>query len=94
MTDEEYIKNIDKIETDKLFENLKYYGFDGYYRDLWYATINELKKRIRPQGERIKNTDKLGLSYICPFCCHEITGIPQDLNYCCKCGADMKGGAE
>lgn len=30
-------------------------------------------------------------SYICPFCEHEITGKEDDLNYCCKCGAEMKG---
>ena len=45
----------------------------------------------RPQGEWVENLDRLGLSYICPFCGHEITGILQDLNYCCKCGADMRG---
>ena len=48
---------------------------------------------IRPQGEWIEKTDKYGLSYVCPFCGKEIAG--SDLNYCVKCGADMrKGGAE
>lgn len=30
-------------------------------------------------------------SYKCPFCEHEITGKEDDLNYCCKCGAEMRG---
>lgn len=29
-------------------------------------------------------------SYECEFCHHQITGIPQDLNFCCKCGAELK----
>ena len=48
---------------------------------------------IRPQGEWIEKTDKNGLSYVCPFCGKEIAG--SDLNYCVKCGANMKkGGAK
>lgn len=31
-------------------------------------------------------------SYKCPFCEHEITGKEDDLNYCCKCGAEMRVG--
>ena len=30
-------------------------------------------------------------SYKCPKCGHEIIGLKQDLNYCCKCGAHMEG---
>lgn len=30
-------------------------------------------------------------SYKCPFCEHKITGKEDDLNYCCKCGAEMRG---
>ena len=61
MTDKEYIENIDKVDTNTLFENLEYYGFDSYYRDLWYATIEELKKRIeiRPKGEWIPVSEGL-----------------------------------
>lgn len=47
MTDKEYIENIDKIDTDELFDNLEYFGVDGYYQDVWRATIEELKKRVR-----------------------------------------------
>lgn len=49
----------------------------------------------RPQGEWLENKDRLGFSYKCSNCGHEMIGRLQDLNYCCKCGADMrKGGAE
>lgn len=62
-------------------------------KDEWkVAEISDLIKAYeRPQGEWIENLDKLGLSYICPFCGHEMTGILRDLNYCCKCGAAMRG---
>ena len=49
MTDKEYLENISTVDTDVLFENLESYGCDSYYRDLWYATIEELKKRIRTE---------------------------------------------
>lgn len=56
MSDKEYIENIDKVDTDTLFENLEYYGCDGYYKDLWYATIEELKKRVKRTQEDEPNT--------------------------------------
>lgn len=56
MTDKEYIENIDKVDTDTLFANLEYYGFDSYYKDLWYATIEELKKRVKRTQEEEPNT--------------------------------------
>ena len=83
------IANAPTVEIDKnAIHNEKEQAYLEGYEDA--------SKKFRiPQGEWIENSDKLGLSYICPFCGHEITGIPQDLNYCCKCGAKMlKGGAE
>ena len=45
----------------------------------------------RPQGEWIDHMADKG--YVeCPFCHKKITG--GDLNFCVKCGADMKGGTE
>jgi hypothetical protein len=55
MTDEEYISNIRKIETDELFQQLESFGYDPYYGDLWVAVVDELKRRIedRPIIEKI-----------------------------------------
>ena len=39
----------------------------------------------RPQGEWIKHKNE---AYECPFCHKQITGT--DLNFCVKCGADMR----
>ena len=45
----------------------------------------------RPQGEWIIVKDeKYGDNVKCPFCGKELAGT--DLNFCCKCGADMRGG--
>jgi len=47
----------------------------------------------RPQGEWIivKN-ERYGNNVKCPFCGKELAGT--DLNFCCKCGADMRKEAE
>lgn len=43
----------------------------------------------RPQGEWIIVKDeKWGDNVKCPFCGKELAGT--DLNFCCKCGADMR----
>lgn len=69
--------------------------------DLWKmrqeATENALKKAEvlfkRPQGEWIIVKDERhGDNVKCPFCGKELAGT--DLNYCCKCGADMMKGDE
>ena len=41
----------------------------------------------RKQGEWIIN-DIDGV-HKCPFCKHEIIGIEEDLNFCCKCGVKL-----
>lgn len=53
---------------------------------------NFVRYEARPQGRWIDRMSDKG--YVeCPFCHKQITG--GDLNFCVKCGADMrKGGAE
>lgn len=46
-TDKDFIDNIDKVDTDELFDQLEWYGCDGYYRDLHSAVLEELKKRVK-----------------------------------------------
>lgn len=55
-------------------------------------SFQELLDDLRPKGEWIDRMADKG--YVeCPFCHKQITG--GDLNFCVKCGADMrKGGAE
>jgi len=63
---------------------------DGYHDGM------EIGKTLNPkikQGEWIVVKDeKWGDNVKCPFCGKELAGT--DLNFCCKCGAQMKGGAE
>lgn len=65
--------------------------------DMCKATVDGYdvaKKQFeRPQGEWvIVKDEKYGDNVKCPFCGKELAGT--DLNFCCKCGAKMKGGAE
>ena len=47
----------------------------------------------RLKGEWIVvHDEKYGDNVKCPFCGKEIAGT--DLNFCCKCGAELKGGAK
>lgn len=56
-------------------------------------SFQELLDDLRPKGEWIIVKDeKWGDNVKCPFCGKELAGT--DLNFCCKCGADMRGGAE
>lgn len=58
------------------------------------AIIDGKTNFSRQQGEWIIVKDEKYGDYVkCPFCGKELAGT--DLNFCCKCGADMKeGGAE
>ena len=65
--------------------------------ELLYEIVVRMKTNCKvyeqpKQGEWIVHKDKIGLSVECPFCHKEMAG--DDLNYCCKCGARMKGGDE
>ena len=91
MSDEEYIKNISSISTEELFNSLEYYGYDSYYSDLWRATIEELKKRIKeqPKGEWIYIGQRNGLKVVeCTNCHKRQYG---SMKYCGNCGAYMRG---
>ena len=57
MTDAELIANICNISNDELIDTLIYIGCDGYYADIYDATINELKKRL----SSIESQHKRGL---------------------------------
>lgn len=48
--DNDFIAHIDKVDTEELFNQLEYYGCDGYYGRLHSAVLAELKRRtIRPR---------------------------------------------
>ena len=63
-----------------------------FYREAYQSGYEEGKNE-RPQGEWIIVKDeKWGDNVKCPFCGKELAGT--DLNFCCKCGADMRGDKE
>ena len=45
MTDSEWIANIHNFSNAEIFEQLEQIGCDGYYRDIWSACIEELRRR-------------------------------------------------
>lgn len=54
------------------------------------GAAHEAAKHDREKGEWIIVKDeKYGDNVKCPFCGKELAGT--DLNFCCKCGADMRG---
>lgn len=65
-----------------------YSYWSGWNSALKRASI-VVRDEIRPQGEWIIVKDeKWGDNVKCPFCGKELAGT--DLNFCCKCGADMR----
>lgn len=46
MTDSEWIANIHNFSNAEIFEQLEQIGCDGYYRDIWSACIEELRRRV------------------------------------------------
>jgi len=46
ITDEEFLTNLQNIDNEKLIEFLENCGHDGYYNDLYYPIIEEIKKRL------------------------------------------------
>ena len=80
-------------EAFDLIDNAPTFNLDDFYGKAFRnGEENALKIREIPQGEWITVTDKYGDNVKCPFCGKEIAGT--DLNFCVKCGAEMKGGAE
>lgn len=80
---------VDYNKAHSLKEMLRYAEFGVACPDSQYKVIPLVSER--PQGEWIDlMTDK---GYVeCPFCHKQITG--GDLNFCVKCGADMRGGED
>ena len=47
MTDKEWIEQIKTISDEELMEELEWCGHDGYYNDIYYAIVKEIKRRLR-----------------------------------------------
>lgn len=46
MTDKEFVENITTVSNEELFRVLDLIGCDGYYKDIYYPVIEELKRRL------------------------------------------------
>lgn len=47
MTDKEWIEQIKNVSDKELMEHLEWCGHDGYYSDLYYPIVKEIKRRLR-----------------------------------------------
>ena len=105
MTDEEFVANLRNIDNEKLIQSLQNCGHDGYYNDLYYPIIEEIKRRLslspsaepeRMKGEWIYDTERVmgdGWTYNqyhCSECGQQIIGAVR--NFCPYCGAEMNRG--
>lgn len=46
ISDEEFLANLKNIDNEKLIQSLQSCGHDGYYNDLYYPIIEEIKRRL------------------------------------------------
>ena len=90
MTDKEWMKNIKNISNKELFDSLEHFGFDSYYKDLWYATVKELKRRLKRSKGRWKKLEGVDPIYACS-CCDWHSFHVEHYKFCPNCGADMRG---
>ena len=104
MSDEEYISveeflaNLRNIDNEKLIQSLQNCGHDGYYNDLYYPIIEEIKRRLsstsaeseRKKGQWSNYKDE----HCCSICkCVVISDCWDDeirYDYCPYCGAEME----
>lgn len=47
MTDKEWVEQIKTISNEELMEKLEWCGHDGYYNDIYYPIVKEIKRRLR-----------------------------------------------
>lgn len=96
MSDEEFLANLQNIDNEKLIQSLQNCGHDGYYNDLYYPIIEEIKRRLSlspsAEPERMTghwiDTDNYYQRWKCSECgCHTRDAEP---NYCPHCGTKME----
>ena len=90
MNNNEFIAELKDMDNDTLMDNLEDLGGDGYYQELRFAIIAEIRKRLavpeREKGEWIK-CRSCCREYKCSNCEYEHC---QESNFCPNCGADMR----
>lgn len=59
MSDEEFLANLKNIDNEKLIQSLKSCGHDGYYSDLYYLIIEEIKRRLESPSTEQEQTAKV-----------------------------------
>jgi len=47
MTDKEWVEQIKIVSDEELMEKLEWCGHDGYYNDIYYPIVKEIKRRLR-----------------------------------------------
>ena len=46
MTNKEWMKQIKTVTNKELLDTLEYCGHDGYYNDIYYTVLKEIRRRL------------------------------------------------
>lgn len=76
MSDEEFLANLGNIDNEKLIQSLGNCGHDGYYNDLYYPIIEEIKRRLSlyPSAEPDNQV------HLCGFCKYDYPECPAEMS--------------
>ena len=99
MNDEEFLANLQNIDNEKLIQSLQSCGHDGYYNDLYYPIIEEIKRRLsffrsadpeRKKGKWIVKEEDWRKQQSWNECSECSFPTSYQYNFCPNCGAEMK----
>ena len=84
MSDEEFLANLQNIDNEKLIQSLQNCGHDGYYNDLYYPIMEEIKRRLsstsaEPERKWISASERLPKKEIKSY------WVCTDTKYQCEC---------
>lgn len=81
MSDEEFLANLKNIDNEKLIQSLQNCGHDGYYNDLYYPIIEEIKRRLSLYPSAEPEVEVFEWCHDCKeydqnkHCCHRWTKV-------------------
>lgn len=92
ISDKEFLANLRNIDNEKLIQSLQNCGHDGYYNDLYYPIVKEIKRRLSSTSavsERTAKVVKEDNICICDNCSGLILTPFASYKYCPECGVKL-----
>ena len=95
ISDEEFLAKLQNIDNEKLIQSLQSCGHDGYYNDLYYPIIEEIKRRLSlypsAEPERTAKVEDYGGCQRCSACDNPVF---EDDEFCSGCGSKLDWSEE